>query len=222
MKQTKLILTGAILFIALFTVSCISKNNEYQTGLELGIVRKTENKTFVDMDSDNIFEIVEGNTSRLNNNARIIASFIIDHNVQKNPTDNSYPVRLYYWDSVRIVKIINVEEVTEETGNDPVVLLDSWISKNFINILFEIKGREYKKHSVSLVNLRQVADSTATFELRHNSHKDSPDFRGKKIISFPINEAFKKDFKKYSIKFKKDKNSEENRTFNVNPQRKKK
>ena len=85
MKQTKLILTGAILFIALFTVSCISKNNEYQTGLELGIVRKTENKTFVDMDSDNIFEIVEGNTSRLNNNARIIASFIIDHNVQKIP-----------------------------------------------------------------------------------------------------------------------------------------
>jgi hypothetical protein len=78
------------------------------------------------------------------------------------------------------------EQITDSIGNDPLIIRDVWIAKNYLNLNFSYYGN----NQVHLINLTRapgtITNDTIAVELRHNNKDDSPAYTVNGFVTFDI------------------------------------
>ncbi|WP_066630936.1 NigD1/NigD2 family lipoprotein [Labilibacter marinus] len=78
--------------------------------------------------------------------------------------------------------------IVDSIGNDPINILDAWLTDDYMNVRFEYEGGS-KLHFLNLVFNTEAAvtyDGEIILELRHNMNDDAKRYRHVGIASFDI------------------------------------
>ena len=82
------------------------------------------------------------------------------------------------------------EEVKDSIGNDPVTIVDTWFTNNYLNVQFEYGGG-YGIHFINLVKDTEdleTENGEIILELKHNKNGDPYNYKQWGVASFDISE----------------------------------
>jgi hypothetical protein len=167
-------------------VGC-NKDEDPEYFTVVGNVSKTTDSTIVVTDTDDRLLIDNSVSlgSALIHNGRVIIYFtILEETV---PQGIDYVVEVYEVTKVLYKPVIELtEQITDSIGNDPLIIRDVWIAKNYLNLNFSYYGN----NQVHLINLTRapgtITNDTIALELRHNNNDDSPAYTVNGFVTFDI------------------------------------
>ena len=110
---------------------------------------------------------------------------------KKNDVDSieAYYVKINDYEKVLMKGILDITEAIEDSiGNDPIIVLDHWVSNNLLNLKLKYWG-EQKKHYINLVKepgVLTAGDQPFELELRHNDNDDKQSIAFVSFVSFKL------------------------------------
>ncbi|WP_026475663.1 NigD1/NigD2 family lipoprotein [Alkaliflexus imshenetskii] len=178
-----------ILFSALLA-SCSIDNDAEVYYLQLGVVKGNSASTFmIETDGGKILRPVQYPMNyEISAGKRVLVRYALVSTVEDQVYDHT--VRIESIQNVLTKNLIHANETVRDTiGNDPVRIVDAWISKDYLNVEFIFWGYN-KPHYFDLVfdSEKQDKPGFIALDFHHNMKNDLSysQFRG--LISFSIEE----------------------------------
>ena len=110
---------------------------------------------------------------------------------KKNDVDSieAHYVKINDNEKVLMKGILDITDAIEDSiGNDPIIVLDHWVSNNLLNLKLKYWG-EQKKHYINLVKepgILTAGDQPFELELRHNDNDDNQSIAFVSFVSFKL------------------------------------
>lgn len=194
MKRVIFVLLVIVPF--LFT-GCLNDDDGYSMGdiwIGFGIV-EDEQSFRIKLDGGEIlipvaFSDYMSSAPMLKTGDRVFLNYtVLDE--KKNNVDSieAYYVKINDYEKVLMKGILDISEAIEDSiGNDPIIVLDHWVSNNLLNLKLKYWG-EQKKHFINLVKEPGVLtadDQPFELELRHNDNDDNQSIAFVSFVSFKL------------------------------------
>ena len=191
-----------VIFVLLVTVSflfagCLNDDDGYSMGdiwIGFGIV-EDEQSFRIKLDGGEIlipvaFSDYMSSAPMLKTGDRVFLNYtVLDE--KKNDVDSieAYYVKINDYEKVLMKGILDITDAIEDSiGNDPIIVLDHWVSNNLLNLKLKYWG-EQKKHYINLVKepwILTAGDQPFELELRHNDNDDNQSIAFVSFVSFKL------------------------------------
>lgn len=174
-----------LLMINIVFSSC--KDDTETSYTKYGTVEKTSNTDFrIKLDEGATLNPRESfiSGSELSDSMRLIVDFTILEEL-----DSSYNIKLNYAKEILTKPILPYNDsILDSLGNDPIKVIDVWITYGFINFDFLYSGNIPTPSVSHMVNLLQhpLSDGKVILEFRHNAFGDKQETMYGGVVSFPI------------------------------------
>ncbi len=182
--------------------SDVSEMDYLDLTLASGSVIETDDSFLIQLDSDSTILKIddEGYYSDLfDDGTRVIIYYWL---IEEGAEDDDYDqyVGIYTMDEILTKSIFEFSNTTSQEdvdsiGEDPINIVDTWITDDYLNVQFEYYGYD-QTHYVNLVydeNNPVTNDGDILLELKHNSNGDSEEDYYWGVIAFDISELQQSD-----------------------------
>lgn len=199
----KKILFVMITVLMLAFTSCNNDDDRYSLGdiwLGFGLVEDS-NSYKIKLDNGNILIPVAWNNyynsgrgasdkEKLISGDRVFINYtVLDEKLDSEGELEAYYVKINALDEVLMKGILDITEAIEDSiGNDPIIVLNHWVSNNLLNLKLKYWGQN-KTHYINLV--KEPGQLTAAgqpfmLELRHNDNDDHDHIAYTGFVSFKL------------------------------------
>lgn len=194
MKRVIIVL---LVTVSLLFTGCLNDDDGYSMGdiwIGFGIV-EDEQSFRIKLDGGEIlipvaFSDYMSSAPMLKTGDRVFLNYtVLDE--KKNDVDSieAYYVKINDYEKVLMKGILDITEAIEDSiGNDPIIVLDHWVSNNLLNLKLKYWG-EQKKHYINLVKepgILTAGDQPFELELRHNDNDDNQSIAFVSFVSFKL------------------------------------
>lgn len=191
-----------VIFALLVTVSflfagCLNDDDGYSLGdiwIGFGIV-EDEQSFKIRLDGGQIlipvsFPDYRSSVPVLKTGDRVFLNYtVLDEKMNDDEEIEAYYVKINDYEKVLMKGILDITEAIEDSiGNDPIIVLDHWVSNNLLNLKLKYWG-EQKKHYINLVKepgVLTAGDQPFELELRHNDNDDNQSIAFVSFVSFKL------------------------------------
>ncbi|MEG1838332.1 MAG: NigD-like protein [Bacteroidaceae bacterium] len=205
MKKYPWFLCSLLFISALSFQSCDDDDDPETYSLAIGTLMKNESKNYyLELDSEKKFLPTDSaiiNYYKVGEGQRVLTTFATSENQVTGYDRVIQIVDLYKILTKPVVKM--TEAMNDSIGDDKIEIEDMWISKNFLNIRFQMMGANQKSHMLNLVSTetpKQPEEGYQTLEFRHNLEGDCPARLYWGIVSFNLGDLSKGDLKGLKIR----------------------
>jgi hypothetical protein len=185
------------IFLIIFTFSACLDDEGYSVDnfrIDFGTIgQKASDDYFIELDDGTILNYIAGYIpgSILIEGERVLVDYTILGDKTNTDDQKEYYVRINSIGKILKKGIIDIAPAVEDSiGNDPVIIKDTWISKNqLLNFRIKYYGNN-KVHFINLVKQPGVisaANQPILLELRHNRNKDREIYAMTAFVSFELN-----------------------------------
>jgi hypothetical protein len=193
----KRVIFALLVTVSLLFTGCLNDDDGYSLGdiwIGFGIV-EDEQSFRIKLDGDEIlipvaFSDYMSSTPMLKTGDRVFLNYtVLDE--KKNNVDSieAYYVKINDYEKVLMKGILDITDAIEDSiGNDPIIVLDHWVSNNLLNLKLKYWG-EQKKHYINLVKepgVLTAAGQPFELELRHNDNDDNQSIAFVSFVSFKL------------------------------------
>ncbi|MEG1564512.1 MAG: NigD-like protein [Bacteroides sp.] len=197
MKRLRIIPLAMILALLPFLQSCLEESKVDYPWLAISTVRTVEN-----VDNGYYLALDNGSTMYPGDTTFVHGYPIVDGQrafVYFNYLDEP---KAGYDYNIKVGQIINIltkdivdltGENADKIGDDPINILDQWVSQGYLNIKYQLLGTRNtnKKHFLNLVQNKISGngkeDGYISLEFRHNAEGDVPTNIQEGYVSFKLN-----------------------------------
>ncbi len=200
-----LIISLAAAVIGLAAISCTKEDPTLRYGN--ATMGNIVNGKFTS-DQGNIFNVTEQTCQgKLDTMSR--AFVVCDVLKQTGTAENEYDVRVNFISKVLTKNAVALSEVEDPAilKKDPIILVDSWVSGGYLNLLIKapFKKTGGKSHFINLTH--EYKDGVYNFSIGHDAEgevlKEEGDNSGlvfaNAYVSFPISTVIKEDTAKFTL-----------------------
>ncbi len=191
-----------VIFVLLVTVSflftgCLNDDDGYSLGdiwIGFGIVEDEQSFRIKLDDGDILIPVAFSDyltsKSEVKTGDRVFLNFtVLDEKKNNDGEIEAYYVKINDYEKVLMKGILDITEAIEDSiGNDPIIVLDHWVSNNLLNLKLKYWG-EQKKHFINLVKepgVLTAGDQPFELELRHNDNDDNQSIAFVSFVSFKL------------------------------------
>lgn len=197
MKRKMLLMLVMSVFLL---TSCNKDDDGYSLGkfwIGFGILQETDSSTHnyrIVMDNKDVLVPVEVGFNiyeYARNGDRVMINYtILDDNAQGDKPATEFYVQINSVMKILMKGIIDItEEIQDSIGNDPINIMDIWVSDSLLNLRVEYMGLN-QTHLINLVKqpgeLNEDTSQPIELELRHNSNEDEERYAQAGYVSFRL------------------------------------
>ena len=193
----KRVIFALLVTVSLLFTGCLNDDDGYSLGdiwIGIGIVGE-EQSLKIKLDGGQIlvpvaFPDYMSSIPLLKTGDRVFLNYtVLDEKMNNDEEIEAYYVKINDYEKVLMKGILDITEAIEDSiGNDPVIVLDYWVSNNLLNLKLKYWG-EQKKHFINLVKepgVLTAGDQPFELELRHNDNDDNQSIAFVSFVSFKL------------------------------------
>ena len=193
----KRVIFALLVTVSLLFTGCLNDDDGYSLGdiwIGFGIV-EDEQSLKIKLDGGQIlvpvaFPDYMSSIPLLKTGDRVFLNYtVLDEKMNNDEEIEAYYVKINDYEKVLMKGILDITEAIEDSiGNDPVIVLDYWVSNNLLNLKLKYWG-EQKKHFINLVKepgVLTAGDQPFELELRHNDNDDNQSIAFVSFVSFKL------------------------------------
>lgn len=196
----KKIFFGFFTSLLLLFTGCLDSEDNYSLGdiwVGFGIVENSNSYRIKLDDGEILIPVAWENNSisaddkvEIDTGDRVFINFtILDEELDNEGNIKAYYVKVNSVEEILMKGILDITESIEDSiGNDPIIVLDHWVSNNLLNLKLKYWGQN-KTHFINLVKEPgelTAADQPIELELRHNDNDDSESISFISVVSFKL------------------------------------
>lgn len=204
----RLIFIG-FLFLTILFNGCLKDEGNYSLSdvwLGFGVVKQSavnSSDFWIVTDKGNILDPVvfdsyyrsfyygsEDFYAKWKNGDRVLLNYtILDEKTDSKGKVEKYFIKVNSVKKILMKKIIDITPaINDSIGNDPIYVLDSWVTDSLLNLKFRYYGK-YKTHYINLIKnpgVLTAASQPIQLEFRHNDNGDADAYPFVSFVSFRL------------------------------------
>jgi hypothetical protein len=193
----KRVIFALLVTVSLLFTGCLNDDDGYSMGdiwIGFGIVEDEQSFRIKLDDGDILIPVAFSDyltsKSEVKTGDRVFLNFtVLDEKKNNDGEIEAYYVKINDYEKVLMKGILDITEAIEDSiGNDPIIVLDYWVSNNLLNLKLKYWG-EQKKHFINLVKepgVLTAGDQPFELELRHNDNDDNQSIAFVSFVSFKL------------------------------------
>ena len=193
----KRVIFALLVTVSLLFTGCLNDDDGYSLGdiwIGFGIVEDEQSFRIKLDDGDVLIPVAFSDymtsKSEVKTGDRVFLNFtVLDEKKNNDGEIEAYYVKINDYEKVLMKGILDITEAIEDSiGNDPIIVLDYWVSNNLLNLKLKYWG-EQKKHFINLVKepgVLTAGDQPFELELRHNDNDDNQSIAFVSFVSFKL------------------------------------
>lgn len=193
----KRVIFALLVTVSLLFTGCLNDDDGYSMGdiwIGFGIVEDEQSFRIKLDDGDVLIPVAFSDymtsKSEVKTGDRVFLNFtVLDEKKNNDGEIEAYYVKINDYEKVLMKGILDITEAIEDSiGNDPIIVLDYWVSNNLLNLKLKYWG-EQKKHFINLVKepgVLTAGDQPFELELRHNDNDDNQSIAFVSFVSFKL------------------------------------